>query len=105
VIESAWRRGGGFDAWTERFSLSNWLEAFADAGVDPVALASSPRVVGAPLPWSHISSGVAEDYLSLERDRALAGESTPDCSFDGCTDCGACPALGASIVLAGGSRG
>ena len=105
VIEHAWRAGGGFDAWTERFSLSRWLEAFAAAGVDPVALASTPREVGTPQPWSHISSGVSEAYLALERERALSGESTPDCSFDGCTDCGACPQLGVDIVLAGGARG
>jgi radical SAM family uncharacterized protein len=105
VIEHAWRSGGGFDAWTERFSLARWLEAFAAEGVDPVALASTPREVGAPQPWSHISSGVNESYLALERERALAGESTPDCSFDGCTDCGACPLLGADVVLAGGFRG
>jgi len=48
---------------------------------------------------------VSESYLALERERALAGESTPDCSFDGCTDCGACPLLGADVVLAGGFRG
>jgi hypothetical protein len=105
VIEHAWRAGGGFDAWTERFSLSRWLEAFVAAGVDPVALASSPRDMGAALPWSHISSGVSADYLAQERDNALAGTLTPDCTFEGCTDCGACPALGADIVLAGGSRG
>jgi len=105
VIEHAWRTGGGFDAWTERFSLARWLEAFAAAGVDPVDLASSPREVGVPLPWSHISSGVSEEYLALERDRALVGESTPDCSFEGCTDCGACPELDAEVILAGGSRG
>jgi radical SAM family uncharacterized protein len=105
VIEHAWRSGGGFDAWTERFSLRRWLDAFEAAGIDPVALASVPREVGAPLPWSHISSGVSEEYLALERDHALAGVSTPDCSFEGCTDCGACPQLDADVVLAGGSRG
>jgi radical SAM family uncharacterized protein len=105
VIEHAWRSGGGFDAWTERFSLRRWLDAFEAAGIDPVALASEPREVGAPLPWSHISSGVTEEYLALERDHALRGVSTPDCSFDGCTDCGACPQLDAEVVLAGGSRG
>ena len=29
----------------------------------------------------------------------------PDCSFEGCTDCGACPALGVDVVLAGDHRG
>jgi hypothetical protein len=105
VIEHAWRAGGGFDAWTERFSLRRWLDAFAEAGIDPVALASSPRAVGAAAPWGHISCGVSDEYLALERERAFGGISTPDCSFDGCTDCGACPALDVAVVLAGGHRG
>jgi radical SAM family uncharacterized protein len=105
VIEHAWRSGGGFDAWTERFSLRRWLDAFEAAGVDPVALASGERKVGAPLPWSHISSGVDERYLAVERARALTGELTQDCSFDGCTDCGACPALDVTVLLAGDRRG
>lgn len=105
VVEHAWRSGGGFDAWTERFSLRRWLDAFEAAGVDPVALASGERTVGAPLPWSHISSGVDERYLADERARALTGELTPDCSFDGCTDCGACPTLNVHVVLAGDHRG
>jgi radical SAM family uncharacterized protein len=105
VIEAAWRSGGGFDAWTERFSLSRWLAAFDAAGVDPVALASGERTVGSPTPWSHISCGVDESYLALERDRAFAGQPTPDCTFEGCTECGVCPQLGAEVVLAGGSRG
>jgi radical SAM superfamily enzyme YgiQ (UPF0313 family) len=105
VIEAAWRSGGGFDAWTERFDLARWLEAFDAAGVDPVALASGERDVGAPMPWSHISSGVSESFLALERERAFAGERTADCTFEGCTDCGVCPRLDAEIVLTGGSRG
>ncbi|HEY5506466.1 MAG TPA: TIGR03960 family B12-binding radical SAM protein, partial [Coriobacteriia bacterium] len=105
VIEHAWRAGGGFDAWTERFRLSTWREAFDAAGVDPVALASTARIVGSPLPWNHISSGVDETYLADERERALSATLTPDCSFEGCTDCGVCPTLGVDVVLAGGHRG
>jgi radical SAM family uncharacterized protein len=105
VIEHAWRAGGGFDAWTERFRLSTWREAFEAAGADPVALASTARIVGSPLPWSHISSGVDESYLADERERALSAALTPDCSFDGCTDCGVCPNLGVDVVLAGDHRG
>lgn len=105
VIERAWRSGGGFDAWTEEFSLGRWVEAFAAEGLDPVALASAPREVSGPLPWDHISAGVSRDYLLAERDAAFAGRLTPDCSFDGCTGCGVCPDLGVDIVLAGGSRG
>lgn len=105
VIERVWRSGGTFDAWTEEFSLPRWLDAFAAEGIDPVALASSPRDPAAPLPWDHISSGVSRAYLVKERARAFAGETTPDCSFENCTACGVCPGLGVDIVLGGASRG
>jgi radical SAM family uncharacterized protein len=105
VIERVWRSGGGFDAWTEVFSLPRWVEAFEAEGIDPVALASAPRPVDSPLPWDHISSGVAKEYLVRERDFAYAGEVTPDCSFEGCTACGVCPSIGVDIVLAGEARG
>jgi radical SAM family uncharacterized protein len=105
VIERVWRAGGTFDAWTEEFSLSRWLAAFAAEDIDPSELASSPRDPSAPLPWDHISSGVSHAYLVEERARALAGETTPDCSFGDCTACGVCPGLGVDIVLGGEARG
>jgi radical SAM family uncharacterized protein len=105
VIEHVWRHGGGFDAWTESFSLARWLEAFADAGIDPVKLASDPRPTDAPLPWEHLSSGVSRAYLLKERARAFDGVLTPDCSFGDCTACGACPTLDVDVVLAGDHRG
>jgi radical SAM family uncharacterized protein len=105
VIERAWRAGSVFDAWTEEFSLARWLGAFAEEGIDPAALASEQRDPARPLPWDHISAGIDSAYLREERDRARRGETTPDCSFEGCTACGVCPSLGVDIVLGGGSRG
>ncbi|HEY5433497.1 MAG TPA: TIGR03960 family B12-binding radical SAM protein [Coriobacteriia bacterium] len=105
VIERVWRAGGGFDAWTEVFGLSRWTGAFEAEGIDPVELASSPRAIDAALPWDHISSGVTKAYLAIERERALDGVVTPDCSFGDCTACGVCPSLGVDVVLAGESRG
>jgi len=105
VIEAVWRGGGVFDAWTERFSLQRWLDAFEAEGVDATALATAPRDPEAPLPWDHISAGLDREWLLAERAAAMAGKKTPDCTFEGCTDCGVCPGLGVDIVLAGGSRG
>jgi radical SAM family uncharacterized protein len=105
VIEDAWRRGAKFDAWTERFDLSLWEEAFASAGLDPAAVASRAFSRDEPLPWAHISSAVSEDYLLLERDRAHAGRTTADCSFEQCTGCDACGTLDVEIMLGGESRG
>jgi radical SAM family uncharacterized protein len=105
VIERAWRAGATFDAWTEQFSLPRWLEAFEAEGIDAGRLATTPRDPTAPLPWEHILSGIDRDYLLAERERATRGETTPDCSFEGCTSCGVCPSMGVDIVLGGERRG
>ncbi len=106
-IEAAWRAGARFDAWTERFDLAVWREAFSSAGMDIDAMAHRSYEREDVLPWGHITSGVAEDYLWAEYERALAGEATPDCSFEACTGCGVCgPAgLGVDMVLGGERRG
>ncbi len=101
VIEAAWRNGAVFDAWTERFSLERWLRAFADTGVDPQSIANRERGIDEPLPWEHISSGVSRRYLARERERALRGQTTPDCTFSGCTGCDVCGGLGVDLVVRG----
>lgn len=104
AIEAAWRGGAVLDAWTERFSLGRWLEAFAACGIDPAERASAPFDPARPLPWSHIDSGLDEQFLLDEWERATTGETTEDCTFDACTGCGVCPSLDTDIVLAGGKR-
>ena len=73
--------------------------------LDPRAVANRERDADEPLPWDHISAGVSRAYLRRELERAFAGTTTPDCSFDGCTGCDACDELGVSVVLAGEARG
>jgi radical SAM family uncharacterized protein len=104
VIERAWQAGAVFDAWTEEFSFARWLDAFAASGVDAVRLAGE-RDADTPLPWAHISTGVSEAFLTLERKRAAEGVTTSDCTFGDCTGCGVCQALGVDNVIAGGCRG
>ena len=105
AIESAWRGGAVFDAWTEQFRLSRWLDAFAATGIDAEAIATRERAASEPLPWAHLSAGVSVRYLVRERERAAAGVTTPDCSFAACTGCDVCDRLGVQVMLAGGSRG
>ncbi len=104
VIEAAWRRGARFDAWTEQFSFSRWLDAIAEAGVDAQQVTERSRPTDEPLPWEHISAGLSKRYLLRERERALSGVVTPDCSFVGCTGCDVCDELGVDVVVAGGER-
>ena len=105
VIERAWREGAVFDAWSEQFSLARWEAAFTAAGLDAGSLASRELSVDAPLPWSHIDSGLAPAFLLDERQKARMGVTTEDCTFAECTGCGVCGSLGADVVLAGERRG
>ena len=100
-VYEAWRRGARFDAWTEQFRRDAWEEAAQVCGIDPAAVARAELSPDAPLPWSHISTGVSVEYLRLERERAAAGITTPDCSFEACTGCGACMALDSAVVTQG----
>ena len=104
AVEGAWRRGARFDAWTDEFRLHRWTEALAEAGIDGSSIANRERDTAEHLPWAHLSAGLSTPYLLIERSRARAAETTPDCTFDGCTGCGVCGALGVENVIAGGVR-
>lgn len=88
VLETAWRKGAKLDAWEEYFSLDRWLEAFEECGLDPHFYANRRREKEEIMPWSMISSGVTEEYLWRELQRAREGVTTPDCR----TRCNACGA-------------
>ena len=105
AIEAAWRSGARFDAWTERFDLTLWREAFASAGLDASSIAEREFGEEDVLPWAHISCGVSPDYLWREYERAVSATPTPDCSFDRCTGCEVCRALGIDLVVGGERRG
>lgn len=104
LVEEAWRTGARFEAWTERFSLEPWSAAAARRGVTLSSLAERAFAPDEALPWDHLSCGVARAYLAEERERALAAQTTADCSFDGCTGCDVCSRLDVDIVLAGEAR-
>ena len=89
VIEHAWRHGAAFSAWSDEFDISVWREAFEACGL-PAPCGGSPAGPGEPLAWDHIDTGVTRQFLLAERDRALAGAATPDCSFGECGACGVC---------------
>ena len=101
LIEAAWRRGARFDAWTEQFDLARWEEAAAACGLDLRGIAQTPYELGQRLPWEHVSPGVSRGFLEREYRRALAAETTPDCTRTSCTGCGICPTLHAKNVLVG----
>jgi hypothetical protein len=105
LIESAWRRGALFDAWSERFDERRWDEAALACGLDMSRLAGRDYALDEVLPWDHIESGVSRDFLVREFEQACAGETSVDCSFENCIDCGVCPDFGVEVVLGGARRG
>lgn len=99
-VEAAWRRGARFDAWTELFNEAAWRDAADELGLDPESIAQAVYDTDYVLPWTHISAAVSTRFLALERKRAAQGVTTPDCTFERCVGCGACPTLGVDNQLA-----
>ncbi|MCO6452128.1 MAG: TIGR03960 family B12-binding radical SAM protein [Caldilineales bacterium] len=87
VIERAWRLGARFDAWTDQFDWAAWMQAFAEAGLDPDWYARRERDVGETLPWDHISVGVDKQFMIDEYLNSLAGAVIDDCR-EHCFSCG-----------------
>ena len=104
LLVGAWQNGARFDAWSEQFRLSYWLEAAAAIGLDLDATAQRFIALDEVLPWDHISCGVDKEYLKQEYGRALDNLSTPDCSFESCAACGVCPSLEVQTRLGGPRR-
>jgi len=91
VVEEAWRGGARFDSWTDQRRLDAWEAAFAGAGSDPEVIATTAIEVDVPLPWDVVAgSVVSRAFLASEWRRALNAETTVDCRWEGCYDCGAC---------------
>jgi radical SAM superfamily enzyme YgiQ (UPF0313 family) len=84
----AWRRGARFDGWTECFDMARWECVFRDLGIDMEYFATRKRNSDEPLPWDVIDVRVTKEFLKLERERAMKGESTPDCAKGACNACG-----------------
>ncbi len=97
IIYTAWQRGCRLDGWREHFKYDEWLKAFAHHGIDPAFYAAREREEDELLPWAFIDAGVSQRFLWLERERAVAGEVTPDCR-GGCQACGLTRFPGACVV-------
>ena len=88
VIEEVWRQGGRLDAWSDYFSFTRWMDAFAACGVDPSWYANREIPTTELLPWDHIDVGVRKAHLLHEREMAYRSELSPDCRKQ-CSACGA----------------
>ncbi|MBI5555116.1 MAG: TIGR03960 family B12-binding radical SAM protein [Elusimicrobia bacterium] len=87
VLANAVENGCRFDQWAEYFNFTKWQEAFKKAGVGPGFYAN--RVMGQEevLPWSHIDTGVSQEFLWTDYQKAKNMKTTPDCHMS-CSSCG-----------------
>lgn len=83
----AHQRGMRFDSWSDCFSLQNWLDVFAECGIDPAFYANRRRDFDEILPWDHLDYGITKDFLKRECERAYASQTSPNCR-EGCMNCG-----------------
>jgi len=78
AVEGAWRRGARFDGWDEHLAYDAWMQAFAEAGIDPELYLGRLRE-DIKLPWDHIDVGLADGFLRREWKRAVKGRLSPPC--------------------------
>ncbi len=87
VIEEAVKLGCRFDGWTECFDFKKWTEAFRICGLDPATYASRSFGLDEQLPWQFVQTGITQEFLKREYNRAIKAEVTPNCRAK-CEACG-----------------
>ncbi|MCC8168422.1 MAG: TIGR03960 family B12-binding radical SAM protein [Clostridiales bacterium] len=89
VIKRVYEKGQIFDAWTDYFNYSTWLEAFDEFGIDTDFYTKRERSDDEIFPWDFIDVGVSKQFLLREWKRALGEQAvTPNCRMR-CSGCGA----------------
>ena len=82
LLERAFRLGCRFDGWDDALRADLWeramIEERAASGFDPERYLGSLDVHGR-LPWDHIDTGVATDFLRAEYAKAIAQRLSPPC--------------------------
>ncbi|MGQ9732542.1 MAG: TIGR03936 family radical SAM-associated protein, partial [Candidatus Zipacnadales bacterium] len=88
AIAAVANQGEGLEVWGEWQSLARWEAALAELGTSlDEEVGHEVREV-ATSPWGHIDVGVSWEFRARERERALAGQPTPDCRESRCHQCG-----------------
>ncbi|MBN2169335.1 MAG: TIGR03960 family B12-binding radical SAM protein [Actinobacteria bacterium] len=101
IVERAWKAGERFDNWSECFDYSRWEESWKEEGLDPLPLIHRERGKEEIFPWDHLDYGLDKSFLHDEYMKSKAGETTPDCRSDECSNCGVCSDLNTKVILKG----
>ena len=87
VLKRAYERGCMLDGWNDQFKFDEWMQAFADCGIDPAFYANRERGKDELLPWDFLDCGITKDFLWREKEKSDRAEVTRDCR-QGCNGCG-----------------
>lgn len=87
LIETAYKKGCMYDAWSDSFKPELWDEAFNECGLSK-EFYNRERELDELLPWDFIDMGVSKEFLLREWNNALQGKITPNCRQQ-CSGCGA----------------
>jgi len=90
LLVTAWELGCRFDGWSDHFDFARWQTAFDRVGIEPEQTITRSRADEEALPWDHVDTGIAKEFLRRERNRGLSGDSTADCRAGDCNRCGVC---------------
>ncbi len=88
VIYEVYKNGGIYDAWSEFYSHSRWLDAFDKFGIDINFYLTRKRNSDEIFPWDFIDIGVTKQYLLNEWERSKNAVVTLNCR-EQCNGCGA----------------
>lgn len=88
AILSAYKKGCIYDAWSEFFDNSKWMEALEENQIDLAFYNLRQRDLEEIFPWDFIDTGVSKEYLKREWKRAMVEKTTPNCKT-ACANCGA----------------
>lgn len=87
LIETAYRKGCMYDAWSDSFHSDLWDEAFQECGLSK-EFYNRERSTDEILPWDFIDIGVSKEFLLREWNNAISGIVTANCRQQ-CSGCGA----------------
>lgn len=87
LLLKAHEAGCKFDAWSEYYDHEKWDQLLADWPIDYHFYTERARSYEEILPWHVIDSGITDQFLMRENEKAKQGVVTPDCRR-GCAGCG-----------------
>lgn len=98
LLLCAYRKGCRFDGWSEMLRFDLWQQAITETGINADDYLRE-RSTSETLPWDNIDCGVTRDFLLEERQKAASQNTTPDCRYDVCQECGVCDFAGVKNIF------